>query len=335
MTQTPILTVAVPTFNMEDFLAQNLQSMIIDERDKIEVLVLDNSSTDHSGDIADTFAKEYPQTFTVIHKENNGYGSSINLAVKRAKGKYLRIVDADDWVDTQELRLLLRDMETCTADLVECDYTTIDISTGTNRRINMCPVALGEGALFHPGEGGSPFPTMHSTIFRIDFLRENHISLLENTFYVDEQLMILAVIHAHSAVYYKRNVYQYRIGLSTQSISVENMGQRYQDRERVIKNCLASYGAKKAIDDNCLAQIAKNVGNHFTTLYMYVRPTAAGRVEAHRWERYLKTKWPDIYKRVARKRIILALLNRAHIYGETYIFFRNIFVNEREKKDRG
>ena len=78
------LTVAVPTYNMEKYLRQNLYSLLELEEEKIEVLILDNSSTDRSGQIADEFVKAHPQLFTVFHKENHGYGSSINLAIEKA-----------------------------------------------------------------------------------------------------------------------------------------------------------------------------------------------------------------------------------------------------------
>ncbi len=316
------LTVAVPTYNMEKYLRQNLYSLLELEEEKIEVLILDNSSTDRSGQIADEFVKAHPQLFTVFHKENHGYGSSINLAIEKAQGRYLRIVDADDWVKSQELAAILRDLENCNADLVVSDYTVVDTNSGMETRIRMCPKTVAEGVPYCLRDGFEPFPRMHSTIFRVEFLRENKISLLENTFYVDEQLMMLTCLYAQSLVYYERDVYCYRMGDATQSVATSNMGKRYADRERELKISLTAYQNWVAIHGSmipCAEQLVEHIGNHFTTLYMYVEPPSEGRALASRWQAFLLDQWPEMAKATDRKRRILALLNRFHLSGKRYV----------------
>ena len=141
----PILTVVVPTYNMEAYLEQNLNSLLEVKSNAFQVLILDNASTDTSGRIADDFAHAYPQRFSVVHKENHGYGSSINLAIIQAHGRYLRIVDADDWVEPQALDKLLQNLEDCTADLVICDYTTVENRTGVQAHVDARPLGAMTG----------------------------------------------------------------------------------------------------------------------------------------------------------------------------------------------
>jgi len=318
---------------MDNFLVQNLDSLLIEDTDKIEVLILDNASTDRSAEIADEYVRVYPHIFKAIHKENRGYGSSVNLAVQIAKGRYLRILDADDWVDTREFAFLVKDLENCNADLVVNDYSLVDARTEVRRRI--CPLHRKSGEIFRDTAEDGWFPTMHATIFRLDFLRKAKISLLEDAFYVDEQLMILSVLHAETAVYYRRDVYQYRVGHETQSVSAKNMGIRYRDRERVIKNCLDAYSMQKARRealDRCFAQLVKNAGNHFTTLYMYVEPAAAGRAAAKSWKNYLAKEWPEISKKVAVKRRVLSILGRIGVRGKTYVRIHELL--KRKQKER-
>ena len=129
-----LLTVVIPAYNAEKYIQYTLDSLCAGcegisqssgnaekgrnavEPDRkhpkkgmprLEVLVVDDGSTDQTGKIADQYAKIYPDTVSVIHKENGGHGSGINCGVREARGRYLKIVDADDWVDPQAFSNLL------------------------------------------------------------------------------------------------------------------------------------------------------------------------------------------------------------------------------------
>lgn len=331
----PILTVAVPTYNMEVYLEQNLNSLLEVKSNAFQVLVLDNASTDASGRIADDFVHTYPQRFSVVHKENHGYGSSINLAIIQARGRYLRIVDADDWIEPPALDRLLHDLEDCTADLVICDYTTVEDRTGVQICVDARPLGVETGICYPTRNLCAPFPQMHATIFRTDFLRENRITLLEDTFYVDEQLMILSCLHACTFVYYDYNIYCYRLGRSGQSVSARTMGQRYSHRERELKSCLASYQNWVTANgpwEACLGQLARHVGNHFTTLFLYVAPPVKGRDLALKWRGFLAAQWPELDKRTDRKRRLLTLLNLLRLGGKNDRFLQWLWVARQSRK---
>ena len=95
-----ILTIVVPSFNMEALLRKGLQSLLIEKNpQRLEVIVVNDGSTDQTLAIAKEFHSRFPQTFTFIDKENGNYGSCINAGLKIAQGKYIKILDADDYVD--------------------------------------------------------------------------------------------------------------------------------------------------------------------------------------------------------------------------------------------
>ena len=105
-----ILSVVIPTYNMEKYLEKCLNSFIYNEgADELEVLIVNDGSKDNSVNIAKEFEKKYPNIFKVIDKENGGHGSTINAGLKVASGKYFKVVDADDWVETDELKKLIRE----------------------------------------------------------------------------------------------------------------------------------------------------------------------------------------------------------------------------------
>lgn len=118
-TMEKILTVVVPTYNAEKYLRDNLESFEIPElMQDIEILIVNDGSTDHSLEIAREYAERYPDTYRVITKENGGHGSGINCGIEHALGTYFKVVDADDWVGKEAFVSLVRTLKTSDADVV-------------------------------------------------------------------------------------------------------------------------------------------------------------------------------------------------------------------------
>ena len=114
-----LLTLAIASYNMEAFLDQCLESVTsFDIPDSLEVLVVNDGSNDRTSNIAHVYQKLRPDIVKVIDKKNGHYGSCINEALSVATGKYFRPLDADDWVNTNNLIQLINKLSICTADLV-------------------------------------------------------------------------------------------------------------------------------------------------------------------------------------------------------------------------
>ena len=124
-----LLSVVVPSYNASKYLDFNLQSFLRPSvPEKLEVIVVDDGSTDDTARIADAYHEKYPETIKVIHKENGGHGSGINAGLRAATGKYFKVVDADDWVDHEALERLLDYIASFDAAAANAD-TDIDIDT--------------------------------------------------------------------------------------------------------------------------------------------------------------------------------------------------------------
>ena len=97
-----ILTVVIPSYNVEQFLEKTVQSFLADEViQDIEILIVNDGSKDRTKEIGQQFEEKYPQSIKLVDKENGGHGSTINKGLSIAAGKYFKVVDGDDWVDTQ------------------------------------------------------------------------------------------------------------------------------------------------------------------------------------------------------------------------------------------
>ena len=117
----PRVTVLVPIYNVEKYLTECLQSLCNQILDDMEILCLNDGSTDGSLDILENFAKK-DSRIRIINKENTGYGDTMNQGIKLAKGEYIGIVESDDFVDPDMFIELYSLAKKHDADIVRCDY---------------------------------------------------------------------------------------------------------------------------------------------------------------------------------------------------------------------
>lgn len=324
----PVLTIAVPTFNMERLLQEDLTSYADRRlREKLEVLVMNNASEDRSREIAESFCEQFPEIFRLIDRDSRGYGGSINQAMELARGRYFRIVDADDWVDTDQLVRLVTLLEHCTADVVLSDYCVVSMSDGAVRPVSATAGRVPYDTLLTDLRGCcDTLPCIHSTTYRTQLLRESGFFMQDGIFFVDEEYVVLPYLFAKNVYYTDCDVYRYRVDNPAQSTSPKNRAKLQSHRKQILKRLIAEVG--RCGDDSpaaktgglfyCRDRIAKGVGDHFTTLYMYVEDRAEGRRLAGEWRAYLLKEAPEYWNAAAKKTAALSLLNRFHISLKTY-----------------
>lgn len=224
-----ILTVSIAAYNVASYIGETLDSFVVDREtmEKLEVLVVNDGSTDGTAIIAERYAKEYPDTFILINKENGGYGSTVNRALDLASGKYFRTVDGDDWVDKDGIVKFVRLLEDCDADLVVTKYIQI---RGERTVIPDFSCKYdGKCRKFSEQSFKSPFLPMHCMTYKTSLLKEHGIRITERGFYTDLEYCLKPVAFAETAVCYNLVVYRYRIGREGQSVQLEskhkNLGQ--------------------------------------------------------------------------------------------------------------
>ncbi|WP_048727051.1 glycosyltransferase [Carnobacterium sp. 1290_CSPC] len=92
------LSIVVPVYNVEEYLERCVKSLVNQTYDNIEVILVDDGSTDNSGSLCDEFQRNYKHV-TTFHKENGGLSDARNYGLKRAKGQYILFVDSDDYIE--------------------------------------------------------------------------------------------------------------------------------------------------------------------------------------------------------------------------------------------
>lgn len=333
MTNTCVLTIAVPTFNMECWLEKNL-STYQDERLRghLEVICLNNASEDTSKEIVLRYVRSCPEIFRLIDRSSRGYGSSVNEAICHAKGKYFRIVDADDWVDTAELIKLVGRLKNCDTDIVLTDYEIVNMQDGSYQAVRAgdlgTPYQMCLTDFFWPSK---TLPSIHATTYRTDFLREIGFLMQDKMFFVDEEYVILPYLYAQDVVYYPFDIYRYQVANPAQSTSPKNRGKYQQHREKVLKRLIAAYSKEEQANPNnkalgyCRERIIRGIGDHFTTLYMYVEDRKGGRELAKQWSQEIRKTAPTFWPAVRRKAAVLWLFNLCRVGLPQYETLKRIW----------
>ena len=131
----PAVSVIIPAYNAEKAIERCVRSILNQEYKDLEVLVVDDGSKDHTGEILDKIAAE-DERLVVIHKENGGVSVARNTAIRQARGKYIQFSDADDWMSKEATKLLVRTMEEKQCDMVVADFYRV-VKDNVSRKGNI------------------------------------------------------------------------------------------------------------------------------------------------------------------------------------------------------
>lgn len=138
----PLISVIVPVYNVEKYLSRCLDSIISQTYKNLEIIVVDDGSTDDSRKLCDRYA-EKDERIKVFHKKNGGLSDARNYGIERAHGEYISFIDSDDWVETKYIKVLYEGLcdSSCDISMVKhfIDYPNKTIDTGTGNKIKLTP----------------------------------------------------------------------------------------------------------------------------------------------------------------------------------------------------
>ncbi len=116
-----MISIIIPIYNVVQYLSRCIDSILAQTYTDIEILLIDDGSTDNSGQICYEYAKK-DKRIKVFHKPNGGVSSARNLGLDNATGEWITFVDADDWIDKEMYQSLYNEAVTSQADIVLCDF---------------------------------------------------------------------------------------------------------------------------------------------------------------------------------------------------------------------
>lgn len=218
----PELSVIVPVYNVENQLSDCLDSLVNQYEKDIEIIVVNDASTDGSRDLLQTYVSRYSNIRIIDMEKNCGAGPSRNRGMKVASGKYIGFVDGDDWVDLNFYSTLLRSIKKESCDIaiagISDEYnnitssafrytydhdTTIDGRIGLKLLTKSCRLGM------------FITPIMNNKIYRADFLKKHQICCSENKSCQDDYFSFFAILYANKISMVSDTQYHYRQRLSS------------------------------------------------------------------------------------------------------------------------
>lgn len=122
---TKLVSIIIPIYNTESFLERCVQSVMQQTYEYLDILLIDDGSTDQSGSLCDKFA-EHDTRIHVFHKKNGGLSDARNYGLEKAVGSYIFFLDSDDWIEPESIQVMVESAEQRGADIVSSGYRVVD-----------------------------------------------------------------------------------------------------------------------------------------------------------------------------------------------------------------
>ena len=259
---TKILTIVIPTYNMERYLDRCLTSLIVTQEmmEQLEVLVINDGSKDKSSEIGHGFEYKYPETFRVIDKENGNYGSCVNRGLMEAKGKYIKILDADDWFDTVNFENFIKLLETLEVDCVMTDMFQVDEQgiEGTHWKYSLPqnqPSSIKELTKLPQEE----LIWMHCVAYKTKNLKDINYKQTEGISYTDQEWIYLPMAICREIYYYPSVIYKYLVGRDGQTMNPQTYRKNFWQEIRGTINMVHIYHNYDKRSADSLAYLEKRI----------------------------------------------------------------------------
>lgn len=327
-----ILTITIPSYNVEAYIAATLDTMVtINNLDLLEILVVNDGSKDNTVAVAQQYVDKYPNSVRIIDKENGGHGSTINAGIREATGKYFKVVDGDDWVDSVALQNLLDFLKDHDADLIinPCNQVFMDDNQRKKLLVELSPetkygeVISYEDALKYMGE----LQQMHMTTYRTAILKENNIKISEKMFYVDNEYKIYPSIYLKTAIILKDVLYQYRLGREGQSVAPESLIKNRFMLEQVTLNCLTFFSQKNQQMLSILREainLRLNKMIHLRTQTAFLQENSQqAKTELKAFLDKVEQTNPDFYNHISTKLVKLLKFWGFSFFGVVKFLYKN------------
>ncbi|MEH2954213.1 glycosyltransferase family 2 protein [Candidatus Merdisoma sp. JLR.KK011] len=302
-----LLSIAIPCYNSENYMRNCIHSLLVGG-EEVEIIIVDDGSTDGTAAIADEYAEKYPSIIKAVHQENGGHGEAVNTGLRNATGLYFKVVDSDDWVSISAYKEILKTLENLAGARPPVDMLISNFvyeKEGQKRKkIMSYRSAFPQDRVFTWDDVKfllkGQYILMHSVIYRTKLLRECELELPKHTFYVDNIFVYHPLPYVKYLYYMNVNFYRYYIGREDQSVNEKVMISRLDQQLKVNYLMIDDYKLtdSKQISNRKLRHYMKN----YLEIIMVVSSIIAIRSgtkenleKKYELWKYLKKKDPKLY----------------------------------------
>lgn len=227
-----LVSVIIPAYNIEDYIGRCLDSIISQTYKNLEIIVVDDGSRDHTGEILDNYAKK-DRRIKVIHKENGGVSSARNKGIEAAEGDYIGFIDGDDLIESEMYKTLVDLLEEENADIAHCGYQMvfpdrIDYYHNTGKK----KIQTTEEGLKDLLSGEMIEPGLVNKLYKKELIKNCR---LDETVKINEDLLMNYQLFklSQKSVYYDITPYSYMIR-SSSATGANSLIKKREDALRVL-----------------------------------------------------------------------------------------------------
>ena len=252
-----LLSIAVPCYNSQEYMKNCIDSLL-EGKDLVEIIIVDDGSKDDTAAIADEYAAKYPNIVKTVHQENGGHGEAVNTGLRNATGLYFKVVDSDDWVNKEAYLAILDKLRELTGGPQTLDMMISNFvyeKQGAKRKkVMRYKNYMPENKIFTWKEMGrmpvGKYILMHSVIYRTGLLRDCKLELPKHTFYVDNLFVYQPLPYVKTLYYMDVNFYRYFIGREDQSVHEDVMIRRIDQQLLVNRIMIDTIAEAKNVEKN-------------------------------------------------------------------------------------
>ena len=294
-----LLSVAIPCYNSEAYMEKCIKS-ILPGGEEVEIIIVDDGSSDGTAAIADRYAEEYPTIIKAVHQENGGHGEAVNAGIRNATGLYFKVVDSDDWLSRDAYLQALSHLEKLAkgSDTVDLFVTNFvyDKQGATRKKVMRFNHCFPQEEIFGWKDMGhlpkGKYLLMHSLIYRTQLLKDCGLSLPKHTFYVDNLVAFTPLMYVKTLYYLNVPLYRYYIGREDQSVNEDIMIKRIDQQLLVTKLMIDSYRPELVKKKNQAEMIT-----HYLSIIMIVSTILLLRIDTEESIKQRKELWDYLKKK--------------------------------------
>jgi len=298
----PEITVVIPTYNGAEFIDRAIESVFSQKVERLEVLVVDDGSTDNTQEVLGKY-KDEPRFLCVKHEINRSLGAARNTGMLHANGEYLFYLDSDDWMDENTLEHMLGVARETGAEVVACGIQTVDSNFETEPYHAWeftCEGGLAGVEMFSEYKIGSP---AWNKLYLLKFVKDGNIRFIEK--YYHEDISFSAYVALNCCKY---------VSLDNLYINYYQHGDSLTNRIPREHHLLSYFNVYLQIHEYCETLKKRNVGDE--ALYSKLFTNYCYNEVYPKLERYARTRTRSQFEHEVKQAALEMFGLSGHVVGD-------------------
>lgn len=297
------LTIIIPGYNIAPFIHKIMSTLLqAKTKEYLEIIIVNDGSKDNTKELAQNYVEENPSIVKLIDKENGGHGSTINAGIKQATGKYFKVIDGDDWVDTEQLDDFVYQLDQIDDDMIICKDTRITEDGEILKIDEYLPEHVKYNQTYDSDEilrSTKELYEFHRIYYKTEIYRKTE-PIDEHCFYVDIEYAMYPLPYVQTIRCMENNIYMYRLGREGQSISPDSYVKNKMNLKTVLlslSRCVSEHDMSKD-KKNYIKQRIVYLYNTIIALYFYIGDKKVANAYLMDIENTMKEQYHDIFEYV-------------------------------------